>query len=182
MRYLDSKGCAGGPMVLRRQPVTGIWGVTMSTKRVVEVLGAAACMLLVSALARSADNCTGYDNGYTVYAETLDLGNGHSLTVFRQASLITSENSIYNLVTGECSGAALTTPDGKASAAGFCLRKDKDGDTQSADFFQAPGSEKGTWKMTGGTGKFAGRPGSGWFQGIRTDGKMSIVKWGGNCK
>jgi hypothetical protein len=138
--------------------------------------------LLVSGLAQSADNCTGYDSLVAIYAETLDLGGGHTLTAFRQASIITSDSPRYNLTTGECSGAALSTPDGKVRVNGYCARRDKDGDTQSIEFSQAAGAEKGVWKSTGGTGKFAGKSDSGWFEDVRTDGKMSIAKWGGNCK
>ena len=138
--------------------------------------------LLCGNLALAADNCTGYDNTVTLSAETLDLGNGHTLTVFRQVSMLTSENSIYNLATGECSGAALTTPDGKTRASGYCARRDKDGDTASIEFAQAAGAEKGTWRATGGTGKFAGKADSGWWQDVRSDGKMTITKWGGSCK
>ena len=138
--------------------------------------------LLSGNIALAADNCTGYDNLATLSAETLDLGNGHTLTVFRQVSMLTSENSIYNLATGECSGAALTTPDGKTRATGYCARRDKDGDTASIEFAQAAGADKGTWKSTGGTGKFAGKTDSGWWQDVRSDGKMTITKWGGTCK
>ena len=154
----------------------------MSTNKLVRGVGVVASILLVSGPANSADNCTGYDNQVAIYAETLDLGNGHTLTAFRKASLVTSENSISHLATGECSGAALTTPDGKVHVSGYCARKDKVGDTESSEFSLAAGAEKGVWKIIGGTGKFAGKSGSGWFQSIRTDGKMMISKWGGNCK
>ena len=129
-----------------------------------------------------ADNCTGYDALVTQTAETLDVGNGHTLTVFRSESLIISDNSIYHLTTGECSGTALATPDGKVRSSGHCARRDKDGDTQSIEWSQGPGAEKGMWKSTGGTGKFAGKTDSGWFQNVRSDGKMAVTKWGGNCK
>jgi len=64
---------------------------------------------------------------------------------------------------------------------GYCARHDKDGDTQSISFHQAPGADKGEWKSTEGTGKFAGMVGSGWFQNVLMDGKNSVVKWGGDC-
>ena len=154
----------------------------MTTNRMMSALGIAATMVLAPAAAYSADNCTGYDNLVTLHEATLDLGGGHTLTTFQQASLVTSDDSIYNLTTGECSGAALSTPDGKVRAYGYCARKDKDGDTQSIEFSQAAGADKGVWKGIGGTGKFAGRSGTGWFQDVRTDGKMLISKWGGSCR
>jgi len=129
-----------------------------------------------------ADNCTGYDSLVTTSADTRDLGKGMTLTTFQSESTIISGDSIYNLTTGECSGTALTTPDGKVQSNGHCARRDKDGDTESIEWSQAPGAEKGTWRSTGGSGKFAGNTDSGWFQNVRSDGKMSVTKWGGNCK
>ena len=133
--------------------------------------------------ALAADNCTGYDNLVTLSAETLDLGNGHTLMVLRQTSALTSEDTpVWNLVTGECSGTVLSTPNGKVQGLGYCLRRDKDGDTASIEWGLAPGAERGYWKFTGGTGKFASRGGSGWAELARADGKIEQYKWGGTCK
>lgn len=138
--------------------------------------------LFASSVALAADNCTGYDVLVTQTAETADLGKGHTLTFVRQASvLITEDAPIFNLVSGECQGSILTTPDGKARASGHCARRDKDGDTQSIEWAQAPGAQRNMWKLTGGTGKFAGKTGSGWAEGVRSDGKIYVVKWGGTC-
>ena len=46
-------------------------------------------------------------------------------------------------------------PDGKTQSMGHCARRDKDGDTQSISWQQEPGADKGVWKSTGGTGKYA---------------------------
>jgi hypothetical protein len=129
-----------------------------------------------------ADNCTGYDALVTTSAETRDLGNGMTLTVFRSESILITDDSIYHLATGECSGTALAAPDGKVRSSGHCARRDKDGHTQSIEWSQAPGAEKGVWKSTGGTGKYAGKTDSGWFQQVRADGKMVVTKWGGTCR
>jgi hypothetical protein len=129
-----------------------------------------------------ADNCTGYDALVTTSAETRDLGNGMKLTVFQAESMLFSEDSKYNLVSGQCVGTTLETPDGKARSSGHCARHDKDGDTASIEWSNAPGAEKGVWKSTGGTGKFSGVKDSGWSQAVRSDGKMFAVKWGGNCQ
>jgi hypothetical protein len=138
--------------------------------------------LFLCGTAVAADNCTGYDILVTTNAETRDLGNGMTLTTFQAESALTSDDSIYNLATGQCSGTALATPDGKVRSSGHCARHDKDGHTQSIEWAQAPGAEKGMWKSTGGTGKFAGKTDSGWFQNVRSDGKIGISKWGGNCR
>jgi hypothetical protein len=128
-----------------------------------------------------ADNCTGYDALVAQSAETTDLGQGLKLTSFKSQSILISNDSVYNLVTGECSGITLQTADGKTQSSGYCARRDKNGDTQSIAFRQLPGTDKGEWKSTGGTGKFAGKQDSGWYQMVRADGKMVVTKWGGDC-
>jgi hypothetical protein len=129
-----------------------------------------------------ADNCTGYDILVTTSADTRDLGNGMSLTTFQAESILISDGSIYHLATGQCSGTALVKPDGQVQSNGHCARRDKDGHAQSIEWSQSPGAEKGMWKSTGGSGKYAGKTDSGWFQNVRTDGVMAVTKWGGNCR
>jgi hypothetical protein len=133
--------------------------------------------------AAAADNCTGYDIGVDTHSETVEIAKDHTLTVVRFYSILTSEDApIYHLGTGECTGSVLATPDGKVQATGHCARRDKDGDTWSIEWALPPGADKGTWKSTGGTGKFAGKRHSGWWQELRRDGKMSVARWAGNCK
>ena len=143
---------------------------------------AVATSLFVSSSSLAADNCTGYDVLVTQSAETSDLGKGHSVTIVSQSSLlITDDTPIYNLVSGTCQGSLLTTPDGKTRGSGHCARRDKDGDTVSIEWSQAPGAQKNMWKLAGGSGKFAGKTGSGWAEAVRSDGKILVVKWGGTC-
>jgi hypothetical protein len=129
-----------------------------------------------------ADNCTGYDAHTNLGLETLDLGKGLKQITARSTSILISENSIFNMLAGECAGTILQTEDGKAQSAGFCSRRDKDGDTASISWHQDPGAEKGEWKVTGGTGKFAGKENNkGWYQNVLGDGNHSLTKWGGDC-
>jgi hypothetical protein len=128
-----------------------------------------------------ADNCTGYDVGVAQSVETSDLGQGLKQTVVRASSVVLSNDSIYNMATGECSNVTLQTPDGKNQYMGYCARRDKNGDTYGVAIRLAPGADKGEWKSTGGTGKFADKQDSGWAQVALTDGKIIVVKWGGNC-
>ena len=155
----------------------------MTTEKRCVCLTVATCIpvMLASASPAFADNCTGYDVLVAQTAETTDLGKGQTLTVWKNHSVITSEDSVYKAVAGECSGTILSTPDGKTQAMGYCARRDKDGDLQSISWHVPPGADKGMWKATGGTGKYAGKQDSGWFQNILTDGKMSLTKWGGTC-
>lgn len=127
-----------------------------------------------------ADNCSGHFNNVTQTVSTLEVGKGHTLTSFIFSSITNSDNSINNAA-GECSGYALTTPDGKTRMAGICARKTKDGDSFSDSWVLEPGADKGTWKMVGGTGAMAGKSWSGWWQVVFSEGKLTLGKWGGNC-
>lgn len=147
------------------------------------VAGVCVFTSLSLSAAHAADNCTGYDVTVDTHTETTEFGKDHSLTIVHNASILTSEDMpTYHLSTGDCTGSVLATPDGKAQATGHCIRRDKDGDTWSIEWVLPSGTDKGTWKSTGGTGKHAGKRHSGWWQEVRRDGKMGVSKWGGNCK
>jgi hypothetical protein len=128
-----------------------------------------------------ADNCTGYDVLVMSPADATDLGHGMKQIGVKGQSVVLSNDSIFNLVVGECAGTVLQTPDGKSQSEGYCARHDKAGDTQSVAWRQAPGADKGEWKEVDGTGKFAGKQGTGWTQQVYADGKVLVVKWGGDC-
>ncbi len=117
----------------------------------------------------------------TQVADTTDLGKNHTITTWKAHSVLVSPGTIYDNTSGECSGTILATPDGKVQSMGYCARRDKDGDTVSISWHQGAGADKGMWKSTGGTGKFAGKKDSGWYQAVMADGVMSATKWGGNC-
>lgn len=128
-----------------------------------------------------ADNCSGRYTNVGVSAETLEVAKGHTVTFYVSRGSTVSDNSPYNAV-GECGGYFLTMPDGKTMAAGICTRKGKDGDSESDVFALEPGAERGTWKQVAGTGAFAGKNNSGWWQPMVDDGKANMGKWGGNCQ
>lgn len=133
--------------------------------------------------AAQAANCSGYDVLVSQAAETLDLGGGHTLTVVRSHSMIVNDdtNAKDHLAIGECNGTLLNMPDKTSRGSGHCLRRDKDGDTYSLEWAIAAGADKGTWKTTGGTGKFARISQSGWWQNAAGYGKVFANKWGGTC-
>jgi hypothetical protein len=129
-----------------------------------------------------ADNCTGTDVNVTRKFETTDLGQGHTISIWKAYSQGVSADSNVDAMTGECSGVILATPDGKTQSMGYCARRDKDGDTYSNSWHKGPGADEGTWKRIAGTGKFAGTQASGWWKGAWADGAMSASKWGGTCQ
>ena len=129
----------------------------------------------------AADNCNGRFTNVAQSGETIDLGKGHTLVIFVARGSSTSENSPHNGV-GGCGGYVLTTPDGKSRLAYACARKNKDGDSWSDAGGVEPGADRGTWTQTGGTGVFAGKTNSGWWQAVVDDGKVTSGTWGGTCK
>ncbi|MCC7547373.1 MAG: hypothetical protein IT532_06385 [Burkholderiales bacterium] len=145
---------------------------------------ALAAASLTAALPVHARDCSGYNTHVNISLESTKLADGHVMIVSRASDILVTDDPkhIYNLMMGECSGTLLTTPDGKTSGLGHCLRKDKDGDTASIDWSLPAGSDKGTWKSTGGTGKYADLQSSGWWQPAASDGgKLGVNRWGGTC-
>ena len=151
----------------------------MKIKEISLCVAALGSGLFLSEVA-AADNCSGHFNNVTHSLSTIEAGKDHVLTSFIFHSITNSENSLNNAA-GECSGYALTTPDGKTRLAGACARKTKDGGSFSDIWVKEPGAERGTWKMSGGTGALAGKAWSGWWQVVFEDGKMTLGKWGGTC-
>ncbi len=143
--------------------------------------GATLALAAIFSPACWADNCSGRWTNVTQSAETLDLGKGHTLTIFSARGSSTSDNSAYVGI-GQCGGYVLTTPDGKSKMGYACARKNKDGDSWSDSGGIEPGSDRGTWKQAGGTGAFAGKNNSGWWQAVVDDGKTTTGIWGGNCQ
>ena len=144
------------------------WGIALAE-------GAMLCGLAM------AGECSGLWTNVAQSAETLDLGKGHTLSIFSARGSSTSDNSIHNGV-GQCGGYVLTTPDGKSRLAFACARKNKDGDTWSDAGGIEPGADHGTWTQTGGTGVFAGKKNSGTWQAVVDDGKVTTGTWVGNCQ
>lgn len=144
------------------------WGIAL----------AAGTMLCGAAMAKE---CTGRWTNVAQSAETIDLGKGHTLTIFSARGASTSDNTPMTGV-GQCGGYVLTTPDGKTRLAYACARKTKDGDSWSDAGGIEPGADHGTWTQTGGTGVFAGKNNSGTWQAVVDDGKTTTGTWVGNCQ
>ena len=128
-----------------------------------------------------ADNCNGRWTNVTQSAETIDLGDGHTLVIFTARGSSTSENSGHTGV-GMCGGYALTTPDGKTRLGYACARKNADGHGWSDYGGLEPGADRGNWTQSGGTGIFAGKKNKGWWQSVAADGMAETGVWGGNCQ
>lgn len=153
----------------------------MQVKKISTIAVGLSFGLLSLAASAVDDNCGGTWTNVAQYGQTIDFGNGNSLTVFSAKGSSTSENSPYAGV-GECGGYILTAPGGKMYFRGACARKSKEGDVWSIAAMIEPGAERGTWTQVAGTGAFAGKSSSGWWRPLVDDGKTTTGSWGGNCQ
>jgi hypothetical protein len=193
-----SSACGGGPSLAPRvggprlaqslpaqRPVSPfrILENTM-TRSAFAVLSFLGLLLLSQTAASGADECTGYMTNVLISATTTDMGGGHVMTVSRYTNIVITDDpaDIRNMLMGECSGTTLTMPDGKSRTVGYCLRKDKNGDTSSFLWGWELGADKGYWQSIGGTGKFANIDISGWWRPAASDGgPRSVARYGGKC-
>lgn len=147
-------------------------------KKLEAMLAGTLALLFISQA--HADTCHGRINGVAISAETIEVAPGHTMVIFVNTSITTSENSPNNAI-GKCGGYLLTTPDGRTRMGGVCARKTKDGDSWSDIWSLEPGADKGTWAQSGGTGVFAGKSWKGWWQPVFDNGNAFMGKWGGDC-
>ena len=143
---------------------------------------AAGCL---AAGASFAAKCAGTNINNLVSWEPTEIAKGTTLATLRITSVTVNDdhNAPNHLVSGECIGSLLTTPDGKTEGRFFCARKDKDGDVLNEEAVAVGGTgSKGTWKNVGGTGKFANATGTAQWEVIPLQGKMAAVRWAGDCQ
>jgi hypothetical protein len=132
-----------------------------------------------------AGKCSGTNINNLVSWEPSEISKGTTLAIMRVTSVTVSDDpsAAYHLISGECIGQFVTTPDGKTVASGSCARRDKDGDVLNEDWVATDGAgSKGTWKSTGGTGKFANAKAAAQWEFSQLQGKMAAVRWVGNCQ
>ena len=132
-----------------------------------------------------AAKCSGTNINNLVSWEPTEISKGTTLAIMRITSVTVSDDpsAAYHLISGECVGQFLTSPDGKTLASGSCARRDKDGDVLNEEWVATDGiGNKGTWKLAGGTGKFANAKGTAQWEFSQLQGKMAAVRWVGNCQ
>ena len=132
-----------------------------------------------------AGKCAGTNINNLISWEPSEIAKGTTLATMRITSVTVSDDpsANYHLISGECVGQFLTTPDGKTVASGSCARMDKDGDVLNEEWVANDGAgNKGTWKLAGGTGKFANTKGSAQWEFSPLQGKMAAVRWVGICQ
>jgi hypothetical protein len=156
----------------------------VNARRIVIGCGLVVVCCAVSGVSFAA-KCAGTNINNTVSWEPTEIAKGTTLATFRTTSVTVNDDrgAINHLVSGECVGSFLTTPDGKTEGSGSCARRDKDGDVLNEEWVTVEGSGgKGTWKNVGGTGKFANVRNTGQWEFSPLQGKMGAVRWTGNCQ
>ena len=156
----------------------------MNTTKKFIWLGLLAALCAVPAVS-FAGKCSGTNINNLVSWEPSEISKGTILAIMRATSVTVSDDpsAAYHLISGECIGQFVTTPDGKTAASGSCARRDKDGDVLNEEWVATDGAgNKGTWKLTGGTGKFANAKGTAQWEFSPLQGKMGAVRWVGNCQ
>jgi hypothetical protein len=128
----------------------------------------------------AADNCSGYYGNEMASSETIELSKGNKVTFFTNHETVSSGDSAYTGL-GGCGGYVFAAPDGKGWVSGSCTLVAANGDTWSYTFTEELGAGRGTWKAGNGTGQFANKNNSGWYEYAAAAGKMSTGKWGGTC-
>jgi hypothetical protein len=126
-----------------------------STRSAVQLACVAAGLMAGSAVV-AADNCSGH--AVSIGARSVSINHAIELGDARQ------------IMVGAC------------DADGRCIRKDKDGDEQIVDHAYVPGDEAPTWRVVGGTGKYANSAASGWYKQARADADVLVFVWGGDCQ
>jgi hypothetical protein len=153
-----------------------------SKKHICLIAFAFACALPLAAFAAK---CAGTNINNLVSWDQTEIGKGTTHATLRLTSVTVSDDpsAPYHLISGECIGSCLMTPDGKTKCTGTCARADKDGDVLNEEWVTTnDGGDKGTWKNTGGTGKYAKAANTASWELRQLHGKAAAVRWVGNCQ
>ena len=127
----------------------------------------------------TAKECSGTWSNSVKMLDTIDLGEGTSLTIISTRGSTSSENSTNNAI-GGCGVLVLNLPSGETKTIGSCYRKTADGNWTDI-VGQEPGEKEGYWKFLEGSGSLKRFKGEGTFDTILAEGETSIGTWKGNC-
>ena len=123
--------------------------------------------------------CSGTWSNTVKMVDTIDLGEGITLTVLSTRGTTSSTNSKNNGV-GGCGVLVLTLPNGKTMSKFSCYRKTPEG-IWTDEGGQDIGKSEGYWKFIEGTDFFNGFKGEGTWDTLTADAETSQGTWKGNC-
>ena len=137
----------------------------------VGVLSIAA--MLLTGLPVQADSFKGCYGAKYTYMETLEIAEGHSLTIYRAFGtgyVLEDPKSPFNGLSGPCIGAVEIKDGAMINQLGKCIRTDKDGDkVLIIGGATSDNLTTGTFSFEGLTGKFVGVKGSGTWRDMAND-------------
>jgi hypothetical protein len=138
--------------------------------------------LLFAASSASAEvTCGAYLSRSADGGAQVALDDKVSVIVFHNVTQVnTDKGGRYDGPAGNCGGTVTVLPDGTMQASGACTVMDGDGDVAMYQFQHMPGDQRGTFKRTGGSGKFAQDFRSGWYQQTAQQDNGASGLWGGD--
>lgn len=138
----------------------------------------AAAVLVAWAPACLADKISGHNILTNAEPVETQLANGKTyVSVSNHHVMQTDKDHPLNRAAGDCSGACIVDEMGNQTCMGSCSIADAEGDMA---FFSWSGFNEGTWKLLGGSGKYAEAEGSGtWNSAATYVGNMAGNDWEG---
>lgn len=150
------------------------------TKLMAMSAAAAAALLLIAAgTANAAERIesSGYDACTTDVWDELELGEGHSVALYKSRCVTFSDDprGPGHMSTGVCAGTFEFMPDETYKGSGFCTWTYRDGDKLFLKFWEGSDMEEGRYEWIGGTGRYVGATGG----GTNTGEDLTDTLWAG---
>ena len=133
-------------------------------KRILTYTTTAAVVLIVASSMAMAGEVGGNNFAVAKPFTTTELPNGMTYATTGNSNLCTTTdpNHPLNQASGDCDGACTIDANGKATCMGSCTWVDSDGHLA---FFTWTGQNEGSWRLVGGSGKYAHATGKGTWEG-----------------
>lgn len=153
-------------------------------RRSIVIAGALVALASGAAGAGERIEETGREAFSTTVWEVLELGEGHSVALWRGHGVAYSDNpkSPLHLATIDCAGSFEFMADGTAKDSGHCTYTTRDGDKLFDKWWQSPGMETSRYEWIGGTGKWAGATGGGTYTVTQLDGGLLSISYAGTVE
>ena len=139
--------------------------------------------MLAAGAANAGDRITenGHEALVTDLWETLELGEGHSVALWRGRGIAYSDNpdSPMHLAVLDCAGSFEFMADGKSRDSGHCSYTTRDGDKLFDSWWRAPDMEVSRYEWIGGTGKWAGISGGGTYSVTQLSDSLLSIDYSG---
>ena len=145
-----------------------------------KLLAALAIFGLLSAPSIQAEESGGGQASYvTVSVEEFELAGGQGAVRVHQKGSVTAEGTPFHLGNQDCFSTAILAAEGPPTVTfGYCDSSDEDGDVWIVSF-KNEADEPGTWKLIGGTGKYAGITGGGTSTVDMQSSDRMVITWQG---